>query len=155
MIEIPPRFQGRQPASFSKKGKEKENKKGLGLQRDWPSASGLAEDVLFYGDWIRGRAAKQIGHLYQQIEITHGSDSRERARLKAAFRPKIDCHGLAMGTDCEKSKSGIFSDVDVPLATTFILSSKPGITNVSLYVKPIIEGKKIPFHVIKLKMPLA
>ena len=149
MIEIPPRFQGRQPASFSKRGKEKENKKDLGLQRDWPSASGLAEDVFYYGDWIRERAAKKIGHLYPLIEITHDL-IRERRDLKPLLGHKLTVMAWLWARTV-KSPNPAFSNVDVPLATTFVLSSQ---SDNEAYAEPIIEGKKYHF-VVKIGTPTA
>ena len=31
---------------------------------------GLAEDVRYYGQWMREEAEKRIGHLYPKVEIT-------------------------------------------------------------------------------------
>jgi putative DNA methylase len=36
----------------------------------WLGAQGLAEDVRYYGKWMRDEAEKRIGHLYPKIEIT-------------------------------------------------------------------------------------
>jgi len=38
----------------------------LELSKEWPGASGLAEDVRRYGAWMRAEAHKRIGHLYPQ-----------------------------------------------------------------------------------------
>src|SRR5450631_4355818 len=67
MIEIPPRFAGRAPVGplpSEDSGLE------LDLPKDWPGATGLAEDVRRYGAWMKVEAQKRIGHLYPPVEIT-------------------------------------------------------------------------------------
>ena len=39
-------------------------------QHDWKGAQGLAEDVRYYGQWMRDEAEKRIGHLYPKVEVT-------------------------------------------------------------------------------------
>ncbi|MGI6414493.1 MAG: DUF1156 domain-containing protein [Thermoguttaceae bacterium] len=64
MIEIPPKFAGKPPVN-----PESRKEKTL-LAREWRGAQGLAEDVRYYGRWMRDEAEKRIGHLYPPIEIT-------------------------------------------------------------------------------------
>ena len=40
------------------------------MEREWKGAQGLAEDVRYYGQWMRDEAEKRIGHLYPKIEVT-------------------------------------------------------------------------------------
>jgi putative DNA methylase len=47
MIEIPPKFAGRSPANPAA-----HRDKGL-IEREWRGAHGLAEDVRYYGQWMR------------------------------------------------------------------------------------------------------
>ena len=63
MIEIPPKFAGRPPVN------PESRKNSLGT-KTWKGAQGLAEDVRYYGQWMRDEAEKRIGHLYPKIEIT-------------------------------------------------------------------------------------
>ena len=64
MIEIPPKFAGKPPVN-------PESRKDRPLiAREWKGAQGLAEDVRYYGQWMRDEAEKRIGHLYPKIEIT-------------------------------------------------------------------------------------
>ena len=58
MIEIPPTFAGRPPVNPESRKEE------ILLQKEWPGAQGLAEDVRYYGQWMRDEAEKRIGHLY-------------------------------------------------------------------------------------------
>jgi len=64
MIEIPPKFSGRPPVNPASR-----KDKAL-IQREWRGAQGLAEDVRYYGQWMRDEAEKRIGHLYPKIEVT-------------------------------------------------------------------------------------
>ena len=64
MIEIPPKFAGRPPVNpDARKGQTR-------FDETWRGAKGLAEDVRYYGKWMRDEAEKRIGHLYPKIEIT-------------------------------------------------------------------------------------
>ena len=64
MIEIPPKFAGRPPVNPAVR-----QEKSL-ISREWKGAQGLAEDVRYYGQWMRDKAEKRIGHLYPKIEVT-------------------------------------------------------------------------------------
>src|ERR1039457_7049633 len=80
MIEIPPKFAGGPPASI-RHSRQSAKKKELELEREWPGASGLAEDVRYYGAWMREEAQRRIGHLYPPIQIT-AQMAKERPDLK-------------------------------------------------------------------------
>ncbi|MCI0724546.1 MAG: DUF1156 domain-containing protein, partial [Acidobacteria bacterium] len=75
MIEIPPKFAGLPPVN-----REARKDKAL-FQKTWRGAHGLAEDVRYYGQWVRQEAEKRIGHLYPKIEIT-AEMAKERPDLK-------------------------------------------------------------------------
>ena len=64
MIEIPPKFSGMPPVN-----PEARKNKAL-FEREWKGAQGLAEDVRYYGKWMRDKAEEKIGHLYPKVEIT-------------------------------------------------------------------------------------
>jgi len=63
MIEIPPKFAGKPPVN-------PEARKKMGHSGSWKGAQGLAEDVRYYGQWMRDEAEKRIGHLYPKVKIT-------------------------------------------------------------------------------------
>ena len=65
MIEIPPRFAGRAPVN-----PDAQAELARGGRWNGKGAQGLAEDVRYYGQWMRGEAEKRIGHLYPKIEVT-------------------------------------------------------------------------------------
>ncbi len=62
-----------------------------GLKETWSGdngrAQGLAEDVRYYGNWMRDEAQKHIGHLYPPLEIT-AEMAKERPDLKS--KPGVD-----------------------------------------------------------------
>jgi len=102
----------------------------------YKGAQGLAEDVRYYGQWMRDEAEKRIGHLYPKIEIT-AEMVRERPDLKPYLGQKLTVIAWLWARTV-KSPNPAFAHVDVPLASTFILSSKPG---KEAYVEPVIESR--------------
>ena len=129
MIEIPPRFAGKPPVNpEAKQGKASTN-------ASWSGASGLAEDVRYYGKWMRDEAEKRIGHLYPKIEVT-AEMVRERPDLKRYEARKLTVIAWLWARTV-KSPNPAFSDVHVPLASTFVLSTKKG---KEAYVQPVIEN---------------
>jgi len=136
MIEIPPKFAGRPPVN-----PEARANKDL-IKRQWKGAEGLAEDVRYYGKWMRDEAEKRIGHLYPKIEITKEM-VKERPDLKKYLGQKLTVIAWLWARTV-KSPNPAFANVDVPLASTFMLSTKPG---KEAYVEPVIEGKTYTFSV--------
>ena len=65
MIEIPRRFAGHAPVNPEARAEFER-----GARWNHRGAQGLAEDVRYYGRWIRDEAEKRIGHLYPKIEVT-------------------------------------------------------------------------------------
>ncbi|MGK9451870.1 DUF1156 domain-containing protein [Acidithiobacillus caldus] len=137
MIEIPPRFAGRAPV-----GPRLPGDKQVKLSEDWSGARGLAEDVRRYGAWMRAEAEKRIGHLYPKIEIT-AEMAAERPDLVPLVGQKLTVIAWLWARTV-KSPNPAFSHVDVPLASTFVLSSKPG---KEAYVQPVVEGDRYRFTV--------
>ena len=62
MIEIPPKFAGQPPVNPDAKNR---------LDQQWTGAQGLAEDVRYYGEWMKQRAFERIGHLYPKVKDEH------------------------------------------------------------------------------------
>ena len=141
MIEIPPKFAGRPPVSLLQ-SRQGAKKKELDLEREWPGATGLAEDVRYYGAWMREEAQKRIGHLYPPVEIT-AEMAKERPDLKPLVGQKLTVIAWLWARTV-RSPNPAFSHVDVPLASTFILSTKD---TKEAYVQPILEGDRYRFTV--------
>mgnify|MGYP000193288527 CR=1 FL=1 len=58
MIEIPPKFKDMPPIH-----------PGIKERSFYRNAEGLAEDVKYYGEWMREKAWERIGHLYPQVDL--------------------------------------------------------------------------------------
>lgn len=136
MIEIPPKFAGRPPVN----PEARQDKQLFG--RAWRGAQGLAEDVRYYGQWMRDEAERRIGHLYPKVEITDEM-TKERPDLKHYLGQKLTVIAWLWARTV-KSPNPAFAHVDVPLASTFMLSTKPG---KEAYVKPVIEDGGYRFTV--------
>ncbi|MDK2798050.1 MAG: putative methylase [Tepidiphilus sp.] len=137
MIEIPPRFAGQAPVGPLPPGEHQRR-----LHEDWRGARGLAEDVRRYGAWMRAEAEKRIGHLYPPVEITPQM-AAGRPDLEPLVGQKLTVIAWLWARTV-KSPNPAFSHVDVPLASTFVLSSKPG---KEAYVLPVVEGDRYRFTV--------
>ncbi|MEY3479989.1 MAG: hypothetical protein RIQ71_764 [Verrucomicrobiota bacterium] len=142
MIEIPPKFAGNPPVSVLKTH-QGAKKKELDLGREWPGATGLADDVRYYGAWMREQAQKRIGHLYPPMEIT-ADMAKERPDLEPLVGQKLTVIAWLWARTV-RSPNPAFSHVDVPLASTFVLCSKSG---KEAYVQPVIEGADYKFVVM-------
>ena len=136
MIEIPPKFAGRPPVN-----PEARADSGL-LSREWRGAQGLAADVRFYGRWMRDAAEKRIVHLYPTILVT-AEMVRERPDLKPYEGRNLTVIAW-LWARMVKSPNPAFAEVDVPLVSTFMLSTKKG---KEAYVEPVIEGREYRFSV--------
>lgn len=137
MIEIPPRFAGLAPVG-PRLGNDKQGK----LSEEWSGAKGLAEDVRRYGAWMRAEAQKRIGQFYPQVEIT-ADMAAERPDLQPLIGQKLTVIAWLWARTV-RSPNPAFSHVDVPLASTFVLSSKTG---KEAYVQPVLEGDGYRFSV--------
>ena len=124
LVEIPARFAGVAPinptarSSLVGKGNGKTDR-----------AECLAEDVRYYGRWMLDEAEKRIGHLYPHAELPDGSEATVIAWLWA--RTVSSPNPAARG-------------VHVPLASSFVLSSKRGKPAI---VVPVLEGSSYRFSV--------
>jgi len=136
MIEIPPKFSGQPPVN-----PEARANKEL-FAREWRGAQGLAEDVRYYGKWMRDEAEKRIGHLYPKIEITKDM-AKERPDLKPLVGQKLTVIAWLWARTV-RSPNPAFAGVEVPLASTFMLSAKPG---KEAYVEPVIDRSGYRFTV--------
>ena len=137
MIEIPPRFAGRAPVGPRLAGDAQAS-----LGEDWTGAKGLAEDVRRYGAWMRAEAERRIGALYPKITVTPEMVA-ERPDL-APLRGQALTVIAWLWARTVKSPNPAFSEVEVPLASTFVLSSKEG---KQAFVEPVIEGGDYRFTV--------
>ena len=122
MIEIPPKFAGQSPVN-------PESRRQLG--GEWNGAQGLAEDVRYYGEWMKQEALKRIGHLYPKVKVPKEQGGGEATVIAWIWARSVKCPNPACG--CE-----------MPLANSFELSKKKG---KEAYIQPIIEGMNIRYEV--------
>lgn len=139
MIEIPPKFHRLSPVGPHS---SEERSPRLDLQKSWPGATGIAEDIRRYGAWILAEAQKKIGHLYPRVEIT-SEMAHERPDLKPLIGQKLAIIAYLWARTVP-SPNPAFSHVNVPLTTTFMLSTKVG---KEVYVEPIISDNDYQFTV--------
>jgi len=92
--------------------------------RSYRGAQGLAEDVRYYGKWMRDEAEKRIGHLYPKVEVS-AEMAKDRPDLKQYVGQKLTVIAWLWARTV-KSPNPAFAQVDVPLASTFMLSTKAG-----------------------------
>ena len=141
MIEIPSKFAGNPPVNPKARGNTRL------FAEEWLGTKGLAEDVNYYGKWMQTEAEKRIGYLYPKIEITQAI-VKERPDLKPYLGRELTVIAW-LWVRTVKSPNPAFSNVDVPLATTFMLSTKPG---KEAYVEPVINNNGYQF-VVKVGKP--
>ena len=127
MIEIPPKFAGQPPVHPDASAPL--------ASGAYAGAAGLAEDVRRYGRWIREEARKRIGHLYPQVEVS-AAMAAERPDLRRYVGRKLTVIAWLWARTA-LSPNPAFADVEVPLASSFILSKKKG---KEAYVEPLIDA---------------
>ena len=133
LIEIPPKFRNRPPVNPDADRIGMMVGKGKKKQRfPWRGASGLANDIRYYGAWLREEAFKRIGHLYPKAKLSDSSDATVIAWL---WTRTIPCQNPACG-------------VQMPLLKTFQISKKG---NNEHWIKPTVDhaAKRVSFVVQK------
>ena len=123
LIEIPPQFNGQPPVNPDADRMGMTLGKGKQQRVPWRGAAGLADDIRYYGRWMREEAFKRIGHLYPQAKLSDGSDATVIAWLWARTVP---CPNPACG-------------IAMPLMATFQLSKKKGNEH---WTRPIVDREK-------------
>lgn len=123
MIEIPPKFKNRPPVHPGAKDRQ-----------FYRNAEGLAEDVKYYGEWMREKALERIGHLYPQVDLLE-----EYGGGKATVIAWIWARTVA-------SPDPAFGGAHVPLASSFLLSAYAGR---EAMVVPVVDkaSKKIAYEI--------
>lgn len=121
MIEIPPRFAGLPPVN--------PDARTSAMRQGWNGAQGLAEDVRYYGEWMKQEAFKRIGHLYPKVKVPKELGGGEATVIAWIWVRTVKCPNPACG--CE-----------MPLASSFVLSKKKGN---EAWVEPMEGNKKVRF----------
>lgn len=144
MIEIPPRFAARPPVNPAAR-----NEKNL-FAREWKGAQGLADDVRYYGQWMRDEAQKRIGHLYPPVEITDDM-AQHRPDLKPYVGKKLTVIAWLWARTVKCPNPGC--SARTPLVRSFWLSTKKG---KQTYAHPELNhrSKSVDFSIRSTGEPL-
>ncbi len=136
MIEIPPMFSRCAPVH------PRHSDGKLDIAMEWRGVRGLAEDVRYYGQWISDEAEKTIGQLYPKLVVTPQIVA-ERPDVQSYLGRSLNVVAW-LWVRTVRSPNPAFSHVDVPLASTFVLSNKTG---KEAYVQPIVSETGYEFKV--------
>lgn len=121
MIEIPPRFAGKPPVNPDARASH--------MAQTWTGANGLAEDVRYYGEWMKNEAFKRIGHLYPKVKVPRELGGGEATVIAWIWARTVKCPNPACG--CE-----------TPLLKSFVLSNSKKVT-----VNPYVDDENnVSFH---------
>jgi putative DNA methylase len=124
LIEIPPRFEANAPVN-------PESRNQLGHGGAWKRGQGLAEDVRYYGRWMRDEGFRQLGHLYPEVSLGDGTTAPVLAWIWART---ITCTNPACAAE-------------LPLVRSFALGTKKG---KEVSVLPVIDRdqRTIQFEIV-------
>ena len=151
LIEIPPKFAGRPPVN------PQTGVKVGGSSGSWLGATGLADDVRYYGTWMRDQAKERIGRLYPPVyavpeedglwrhatpaEQTDWDSERVRREKDPTFRGKSKVRELTviawLWARTVASPNPAARGAHVPLVRSFWLWTKPG---KKVWVEPVIDA---------------
>lgn len=109
MIELPHQFRGKAPVNPD-----------ADSFRQWRGTTGLANDIRYYGNWMREEAYKRIGNLYPKVELPDGEETNVVGWLWARTVP---CKNPAC-------------DFSMPLVKTYQLSTKK---NNKHWARPVVD----------------
>ncbi|MGO9110857.1 MAG: DUF1156 domain-containing protein [Thermoguttaceae bacterium] len=139
LIEIPPKFAGRSPVNPESRGESsatqgKGKKSKTLIEKEWPGATGLAEDVRYYGQWMRDEAEKRIGRLYPKVEVT-AEMAQDRPDLLTYIGQKLTVIAWLWARTVASPNPAV-NGAHVPLVRSYWLSTKKG---KEAYIRPIVS----------------
>ena len=118
LIEIPPKFAGQEPVH-----------PGGNEQSIYQRAEGLAEDVRYYGKWMRDEAYRRIGHLYPKVKAPDGT---EHTVIAWKWARTVKSPNPA-------------NPIEVPLVNSWWLSKKKG---KEAWVRPTVQDGRVHYEVV-------
>jgi putative DNA methylase len=124
LIEIPPKFAGKAPVN-------PESRKKLSASGSWNGAAGLAEDIRYYGQWMRDEAEKRIGHLYPKVTLPKEHGGGEAMVIAWLWARTVASPNPA-------AKGG-----HVPLVRSFWLSTK---ADKKAWVEPLVDQSTMTYR---------
>lgn len=129
-VEIPPRFADMAPVN-------PDSNNCISGTAIWKRASGLTEDIRYYGEWIKKEVFKKIGDSYPLVDVPQKMGGGKAQVIAWIWTRVGKCPNPACG--CE-----------VPLASSFVLSKKRG---KEVWAEPVYNGKKLSFKLHYEKCP--
>ena len=117
MIEYPPKFDGWQPVH-----------PGAKEQSHYQRAQGLAEDIRYYGQWMRDQAWDKIGHLYPKVT---GPDGQEHTVIAWIWARTVQSPNPA-------------NPIETPLVRSWWLSKRKG---KEAWVKAEVQDGQVTYEV--------
>lgn len=117
LIEIQPKFTDH--AAVNPESRRQQTK-----HADWSGAKGLAEDVRYYGRWIRAEAERQIGHLFPKVKVTP-----EMAQNRSELGPYVGQELTVIAwlwARTVASPNPAAGGAHVPLVSSYMLSLRSG-----------------------------
>lgn len=113
LVELPSLFQGKGPIH-----------PGPQDRIHYRNAEGLAEDVQYYGERLRDLAFQRIGHLYPNVPLPAAYGGGEAIPIAWIWSRTVP------------SPDPAFSGAPVPIASSFLLSAKPG---KEVWIQPVVD----------------
>src|SRR5205823_4197213 len=95
---------------------------------DWHGARGLADDIRYYGKWMRDEAERRIGHLYPKVTLPKEYGGGEATVIAWLWTRTVTCPNPACGAK-------------MPLVRSFYLSKKKG---KEAWVEPHVDRTVTP-----------
>lgn len=117
LVEFPPKFADLAPVNPE-----------ADRHKSWKGAQGLADDVRYYGRWLRDEARRRIGHHYPELVQPSGRKDKVIAWLwaRTVASPDPQAEGK-----------------QVPLAASFVLSTKKGREAI---VVPVVDQQRLDWR---------
>jgi len=137
MIEIPPKFAGQPPVNPAWRAEAPERR----ALKAWRGAEGLAEDVRFYGQWMRDEAERRIGHLYPKVKVTEEM-AKDRPDLKPLVGQELTVIAWLWARTVP-SPDPAARGAHVPLVRSFALSTKKG---KEAWVEPVVDTASMTYR---------
>jgi putative DNA methylase len=136
LIEIPSKFADQPPVN-------PDSQLGKLTSKIWQGTEGLAEDVRYYGKWIRAQAEKRIGHLYPKVQITKEMADDGRPDLLSYVGRELSVVAWIWARTMPTVNPAVAGGM-TPLVSSFWLSKKKG---KEVWLTPKIDGTTCTFEV--------
>jgi len=124
LVEIPASFSGSVPVNPEARAR-------TDYSKGWVGAQGLAQDVRYYGLWMRAEAAQRVGNLYPKAQLPKNLGGGKATVVAWLWARTVLCPNPSCGAV-------------MPLVRSFALSTKKG-NEVSAI--PVPQGESYRFEI--------